>query len=337
MDNNNRPLLICLTPIKNEANNLDRFLKCASIWTDYIIISDQGSEDGSISIASKYPKVKIVKSSIADYDEWIIRSTLFNEARKIEGQKILLTIDADEILTPNFLVSSEWNNVLFAKPGTVIKSKFANLLPDLKHYWEGPFDLPWGFIDDGSEYIADKIHTNRNIYPKDAPILFLKDIKIIHYQYTDWERMESKHRWYQCWERINNPAKSAIEIYRGYHHMYALKRNQIKGVPVEWFEDYDKLGIDVTKIYKEKSHYWDKIVLNYFTKYGADFFSKEAIWDLDWVEIAKLYGYGEPEKFFDPRKKYQKMIHNWLKKTQSHYYRLDVRIIAKILKVFFGW
>jgi len=333
---NNKPLVICLTPIKNEANNLDRFLKCASLWADHIIISDQNSEDDSQFIASKYPKVKIIKNSISDYDEWIIRSTLFNEARKIEGPKILLTVDADEILTPNLLASSEWNSVLSAEPGTVIKSKFANLLPDLKHYWEGPFDLPWGFVDDGSEYIADKIHTNRNIYPEDAPILFLKDVKIIHYQYTDWERMESKHRWYQCWERINNPDKSAIEIYRGYNHMYALRKDQIKEVPIEWFEDYNKLGIDVTTIYKEGKHYWNEIILSYFDKYGANFFSKEAIWDIDWLETAKLYGYKEPEKFLDPRKKYQKMIHNWLKKTQNHYDRLDVRIISKILKVFFG-
>ena len=331
-----KPSVICLTPVRNEVNNLYRFLKCASLWADQIIISDQNSGDGSLLIASKYPKVKIIKNTIADFDELKIRSTLFNEARKIKGPKILLAVDADEILTPNFLISPEWNNVLLAKPGTVIKSKRSNLLPDLKYYWDGPFDLPWGFVDDGSEYKADKIHTNRNIYPDNAPILTLKDIKIIHYQYTDWKRMERKHMWYQCWERINNPDKSAVEIYRGYHHMYALKKDQIKKVPIEWFENYDKLGIDVTKINKEYNYYWDKIVLNYFEKYGVDFFSKEAIWDLNWVEIARFYGYKEPEKFIDPRKKYQKIIHNWLKKTQSRYSRLDVRIISKILKIFFG-
>ncbi len=53
---NEKPLLICLTPIKNEAWILDRFLKCASLWADYIIIADQQSTDSSIEIAKNILK-----------------------------------------------------------------------------------------------------------------------------------------------------------------------------------------------------------------------------------------------------------------------------------------
>jgi hypothetical protein len=76
-------------------------------------------------------------------------------------------------------------------------------------------------------------------------------------------------------------------------------------------------------------------VLEYFKKYGTLFFSKEAIWDIDWVISAKIKGYENPESFKDPRSKFQKLIHSWLKKTQLNYGRLDVRIISKILKVIF--
>ena len=35
--------IICLTPVKNEGWILERFLKCTSLWADYIIIADQSS------------------------------------------------------------------------------------------------------------------------------------------------------------------------------------------------------------------------------------------------------------------------------------------------------
>ena len=38
--------------------------------------------------------------------------------------------------------------------------------------------------------------------------------RLLHLQYTDWPRMKSKQRWYQCWERIDHPGKRPIQIYR---------------------------------------------------------------------------------------------------------------------------
>jgi len=330
-----RPKIICLTPVKNEEWILDRFIRCSSLWADKIIISDQGSSDSSKEIASNYLNVKVIENPLEEYDEWLIRKVLFEEARKIEGPKLFITIDADETFTPNFFDQDISDKILSLAPGTILKSNFINILPDMEHYWSGPISIPWGFMDDGSEYIADKIHTNRIIYPEKAVKVFIDDIKIMHYQYIDWARMESKHRWYQCWERINNPDKSSIDIYRGYHHMYSIKKDEIIKIPEEWFEEYKKLGINIKEIKKESNYYWDKIVLEYFEKYGALFFSKEAIWDIDWVISAKINGFENPESFKDPRSKFQKLIHTWLKRTQLNYGRLDIRIISKILKVIF--
>ncbi len=50
MQETDKPVLICLTPIRNEAWILERFLQCASLWADYIIIGDQNSDDGSREI-----------------------------------------------------------------------------------------------------------------------------------------------------------------------------------------------------------------------------------------------------------------------------------------------
>ena len=245
--------IICLTPVRNEEWILDQFLKCASLWADLIIVSDQDSTDNTPKIAINYPKVRLIRNKFSDYNEGKIRKITYDEARKIEGRRLLIALDADEVFTPEIFNSDVWDKILSAEPGTVIKSKFVNITADLKHYWTGPKDLPWGFMDDGSEYSADKIHTNRMIYPENAKELIFSDLKIMHFQFTDWERMESKHRWYQCWEKINNPLYTVVKYYRGYHHMYSVRPDEIHDIPDFWFAEYKKRGINICLLYTSPS------------------------------------------------------------------------------------
>ena len=332
---NEKPLLICLTPIKNEAWILDRFLKCASLWADYIIIADQQSTDGSIEIAKKYPKVIAVSNNKENFSEKERQDLLINEARKIKGLKILITLDADEILTGDSLNSQEWKLISNSEPGTVIRFKFLNIYPDFKYYWWPHYYMPWGFVDDGSIYDGKDIHSTRLPISSSAKEIFLEEIKVMHFQYTDWERMKSKHRWYQCWERINNPQKSSIEIFRPYHHMYAIKKSEVKIIPDEWFGYYRQSGIDLAIVNKQKYYYWEKLVLEFFDKYGTQFFKKEDIWSIDWEVVASEYGCKDTNRYKDPRNFFLKIVHFWLRKTQYNHLNIFVRVIDKILKIFF--
>ena len=97
-----KPLLICMTPIRNEAWVLHAFLKATSIWADYIIIADQLSTDGSREIALSYPKVILIDNNHPDYNEADRQKMLIDRARQIEGDKILFGLDADEIFAANF-------------------------------------------------------------------------------------------------------------------------------------------------------------------------------------------------------------------------------------------
>lgn len=328
---NKKPKIICLTPVKNEGWILDNFLKCASLWADHIIIADQNSTDSTRDIAKKYSKVKLVKNPyVGEYNEQEVRRITIEEARKFKGPKILFALDADEVLSPSFN-SEEWTKIVNLDPGTVIKSRFINIKPDMKHFWDGPMDIILGFSDDGSEYVADKIHTNRMICPENAPVFQLDFIKVMHLQYIDWDRMESKHRWYQCWERLNKPEQSSIRIYRNYHHMDAIKKDELKKIPEDWLEYYQKLGIDLKSFKKEKEYYWDNIVLGYIKEYGAKYFSREYIWDQDWVEKAGKKGFKNLHEFRDPRTVVQKAIHFYLKKTQYYNQSILVRAIDKVL------
>ncbi|MCL6087390.1 MAG: glycosyltransferase family 2 protein [Actinobacteria bacterium] len=327
-----KPKFICTTPVRNESKILDRFLKCTSLWADHIIISDQCSEDNSKEIAKKYPKVILVENFDLEYNEKYVRQILIDEARKIDGAKLIFAVDADEILTPEILLEEELKQFYKSTPGTVFMANFVNICPDMTHYWNGPIMIPLAFFDDGSPYEAEKIHTYRNICPKNALKINLKNIKIMHYQFTDWERMQSKHNWYQCWERVNRP-QSAVSVYRDYHHMYSIKKHDMYKIPEEWFENYYRFGIDIKTIIKDDFYYWDKKVLNYLDEFEAKFFSKEAIWDFNWQKISKDWNYSEEQsyKFRDPRNIFQKMVHFWLKKTQLDHLSFLVRLIDKIL------
>jgi glycosyltransferase involved in cell wall biosynthesis len=329
-----KPTIICLTPVKNEAWILDRFLKCASLWADKIIIADQNSSDGSREIAISYPKVTLIDNLSSSFNEPERQKILIEEARKIPGKRILIALDADEALTANFMDSSEWKTLLDAPTGTVFKFQWANLRPDLQTYWSISYYLPLGFMDDGSEHVGSSIHSTRIPFPNKAPSILLQNIKVLHYQYTDWERMQSKHRWYQCWERLNNSHRSAIDIYRQYHHMDVIPPSEIKPVSPEWFDTYTRQGIDMTSTRRDGSYWWDGQVLDFFEKYGTEKFKLAAIWDVNWEQIAEaLERDTTATSYADPRNRLDKIIHKWLKKTQPKpsYQRT---VIESILSLF---
>lgn len=49
-----RTSVICVTPLRNEAWILERFLRAAELWADRILVPDQGSKHGSRRIAERF-------------------------------------------------------------------------------------------------------------------------------------------------------------------------------------------------------------------------------------------------------------------------------------------
>lgn len=327
--------IICLTPIKNEAWILREFLESASIWADHIIIADQNSTDSSLEIIKMFPKVILIKNDCEVFNEPERQKMLINEARKIDGKKILIALDADESLTANIIKSSEWEYIKNLENGTVIRFDLVNLLPKKNLYWLAPLKKPFGFVDDGSPHIGSVIHSTRIPLSEKKLEYFPNDIKVMHFQFADWERMESKHRWYQCWEHINNPKKSAMGIYRQYHHMYSIKKNKFKTIPSNWLKNYEDRGIDYRDIKKENFYYWDYEVINILNKYGLDFFSKIDIWNVDWNNLSKKYNKNLTLNYVDPRSKTEKLLFWWLKKTQYYSNSIFIKIIDLFFKLIF--
>ncbi len=272
----NKRKIIVVTPVRNEGWILDTFLKATSMWADHIIISDQRSTDDTCEIASRYKKVTLLHFDKEEFNEYDMRAPLIAEARKIQGEKIIFSFDADEILT--YPVGNvEWEEMLNLPIGTIIQLPLRNVRPGFSKYWE-PNMLNCGIVDDRREFFTGLIHVPRLFEPTATDDVYTAhDLGLLHYQYVDWCRMQSKHRWYQCYEHIVMPEKSVIELYRQYHHMYnpCLPFQEFDK---QWIEDYAAQGIDISDVCYENTYWWDAKVMEYLKEYGAGYFARIPIW-----------------------------------------------------------
>ena len=308
-----RAQVICLTPTKNEEWIIERFVKAAALWADCIIIADQMSTDQTVEIAKRNPKVEIVQNRSETFNENERQKLLICEARKHFGRKLLIALDADEFLTGNFFDSQEWNEMLYAEEGTVFNMRWPFIKEGFREYWttENSYQK-FAVIDDGSPHIGTAMHSVRIPMAMHAKQIFLKDIQVMHFQYTDWKRMERKHLWYQCYEHIKNPQKSIFEIYRMYHHMYV--KQQYKVIPDDWFNYYDRNTIILKQNKQLTEYWWDNEIREFLTQYGSDYF-----------------------KYID-FKENQNFVLSYLRKTQQWYKgRCGKAVLRRLDRLFEKW
>ena len=329
--------IVCLTPVKNEEWVLEKFLRCTSRWADKIIIADQLSTDRSVEIANSFKKVTLIRNDSIEYNEGDRQRLLISEARKIPGEKVLVTLDADEIISGNYQSSGEWQELYSAPIGTVFGFKWINLYPDYKRCWIPNIYFPWGFVDDGrSEHIGQRIHSKRMPVPHDAPLVEMEDITVLHLQYTDWERMKSKQRWYQVWEWLHNDERSPTRIYRKYHHMDTIENGDVSPVMDKWFESYVNAGIEIRETITLENYHWDREILSIMEERGAKTLERIPIWEVDWRGIARRQGIEEVDRYGDPRALSVRALHWWLEATQRFANRRVVKMTDYGLQVC-GW
>jgi hypothetical protein len=327
---------ICVTPTRNEAWIIGHFLAAAKMWADHVVVADQGSIDGTWETLQNRPGVHPVVNDTPGYDEGHRQRLLLNHVRQIEGKRILIGLDADEALSSNLIQSKQWAQLCDAKPGTVLRFKWVNILPGFKEAWIPPQLSAFGFVDDGSEHNGRRIHSPRVPQPPNAPVIDLEDVVVLHFQYVSWERMVSKHRWYQTWEFAKHREKGPLQIFREYHHMYgSWEKSELHPVKPEWFEGFERLGIDYRTLKSEPMTWWDQEVLHMLNDLGCEYFRKIAIWDKDWDGLAASNG-TRRSNLADPRSAFEKVIHRLLAMTQGYRSNFGVRGLERILRLA-GW
>ncbi|HUJ72769.1 MAG TPA: glycosyltransferase family 2 protein [Verrucomicrobiae bacterium] len=328
---------ICLTPTRNEAWIIRPFLAAARCWANHIVVADQGSTDGTLEQLRATPGVDVVINDLPSFDEIHRQRLLLRRARQIEGKRILIALDADEVLSANCAASSEWGRISEAPAGTILRFRWVNILPGFQRAWIPHERLPCGFVDDGSEHPGiNRIHNPRLPCPADAPVMDLDDIVVLHFQYVIWERMRSKQRWYQVWEHLNYPQKRPLDIFRQYNHMHgSWEKTEIHPVQPPWLEGYDRAGIDFRSLACEPVTWWDRAVVGFLCKHGPNHFRRLAIWDRAWNPIVEQLGI-HGRDLADPRSFFEKSIHRFLTATQMHRSNWGVRGVERFLRAL-GW
>ena len=326
-----RPTLICLTPVRNEAMNLDRFLRSASLWADRIIVLDHCSEDGTRDIARTHPKVELLEYASPQWDELARRTLLVEAARRCAGPRLLIGMDADEILTANVLNSPEWRRMLTAPPGTVVLFDWVHLLPGFESCRVSRKAV--AFMDDGSAFVGKEIHGQRVPIPKNDLRLVLNEVKLLHYAYVDSDLIASKFRFYMCVEELLATGPRPVAAYRRYHHLQNIPARERPPVEPRWFEAYEKLGIDLRQQGQDRlrQHQYHREVLVRMVQHSAARFKAVPIWDLDWASVAQTLGMDlRGVDIRDPRGGLDKTLHAYLKWTQPFAHGSLCRLVGKV-------
>ena len=331
MEMKNRPVFVVLTPVRNEAWVLKAFLKATSLWADYIIIADQMSTDGSREIAKEFPKVILIDNDRKEMHQAATRRLLFEEAKKIEGDKILFALDADEFLAGDFVNSKDWKKILNSEPDDSFCWRWMNLKRNdvtkystFQHYywavhesenlWEGEFPdnfihewrLPWSpKADDSHKFLLNGLYS-------------------IHLARVNQLRQQNKERFYQVSTIGQGRKTSSIALYRQYH---AEEKLEFFDVPADAYRFYENNGLDIWKYVdrEDEGRYYTDEICRYFERDGLKRYAMLDIWNQEWMGRNGLK---------DPRNLFHKVLHCYLRKTMPYATRKWARGIDKILKVF---
>lgn len=332
-----RPAVICVTPVRNEGWTLERHLRCAELWADHVILADQNSHDDTRAIAARFSKTILVPNHGKGHDDEERHRLVLEAARTIPGPRVILAVDADEVLSADVLQAPEWERAIRSPPGTVLTVEWINYLPGGQHAWVPKTALPIGFVDDGRDHSPGWIHVERVLVQREDLRISLNPVKLLHFQYLDWRRMKSKQRRYQCAESLHDSSKRPIQLYRQYHRMDAVPKSEVRPADPAWLSEYELAGIDMTSLRPQSAYWTDAEVLSQLLEYGPHRFRRLNIWDVNWEEIARHLGDDLPATLRDPRTRVDKLIHSWLAATQRRGPdRWRVRMLQRML-IPFGW
>lgn len=323
-----RPIIVVMTPVRNEAWVLRAFLETTSLWADYIIIADQMSTDGSREIAKTYEKVILIDNKNPEFNEAERQALLIAKAREVAAGRdtLLWGLDADEVLSANFRDTEDWNHIMNSVPGDVFWFKWAEICPDQQEYFSHATYYPWLFHDDGKlphgNYVRN-MHSMRIPYPEEEnQMYYVDDFRVLHLAYLNQHRVASKRRFYQFvdWELNKRPSVVLCKAYT-----QTKENEQILPLPDSFLYHNEKYGFDLLDLVDTEVSkcYMDDYIVERFSRHSMKELRKLDIWD----EVF-LQSYG----LKDPRRMIDKLIHKYYNKTVAKSNSLIVSFIDGLLK-----
>ncbi|MFT3825787.1 MAG: glycosyltransferase family 2 protein [Chitinophagaceae bacterium] len=281
--------IIVLTPVKNEAWILEKFLSITSLFADHIIIADQASGDESVALCKKFPKVTVIENIQQTYNEDDRQKLLINTARSMfpDDKRILMALDADEILAADSLQPAYWEVIKQLPEGTTIYFEKPDMLEGMEYCmrWRDNY-FALGYVDDGaSHHEAKKVHSKR--VPSLIPEVRFNEhnIKFMHYAFTRPRAQSAKLRFYSVTENIYQTSR--VHLRRKWYKCFFdidnfVDSSKKERVPAEWTDGWLAKNIDVKNVGDVRISWHDYEVLKHFSHYGEQKFYLDNIWGVDW-------------------------------------------------------
>lgn len=286
--------VIVLTPVKNEEWIMEKFLQITSMFADKILVADQLSTDSTVSIIQKYSKAVYIPNSNPEYDEAYRQQMLIEKAREIvPGKKILLALDADELITANSISSEEWAVIGRLEPGTRIFFKKPDLLPGGSTYVDYPDFFLLGYVDDGRQHQGTKFHSPR--VPAGDSRYEAQSITFLHLALIRELEYNARQRLYSVLENVDKTSSLRFR-YRKYARRMLNQRYEglTKDVPRNWVAPFLSEGIDIAAFPSSENNIYNKRLLAMFNEHGYRRFWYDDIWEVDYNNVSKITG--EPLK-----------------------------------------
>lgn len=324
--------IIVITPVRNEAWVLDAFLTCTSSWADYIILADQHSTDGSREIAAKYDKVILVDNDLPEMNQAAARLLLFREVDKIEGDKIVFALDADEFLSEGFEKTEGWQRIVNSKPNEIFCFKWLNLYGDYRHALPESGYTEWACHFESSMNIAEEYDRceRRAVHEMRIPCLSIEraeyimipDIKFVHLSFINLERTRNKQDFYEVSTLAKLvQQKSAVTMFRTYHRPTPMM-NTLNGEVGLYCKDNQEYDARYLLSNDDGKYYIDEI-LSIFERDGIKKYMKLDIWDNPCLKAAGI----------NPKLPWRYRLLFWyLRKTQGGAESMIVKVVDKLLK-----
>ena len=325
--------IIVVMPVKNEEWILEKSLKAISLFADHIIVADQNSTDRSVDICRQFKKVIVIKNP-NKFHTSSVRLLLLNAARDFDGYNAIFSFDADEIPTTHILEPDFLEKLKELTPGSSFTFQWINLWRSSLKYrkdksvWANSWKH-FGFIDDRK---AD--YNTLNVINDDTsrvPLSVLNNNfkfefpKVLHYQFSNWDRTLSKQARYRIAEFIQRK-KSLFNIIKINFKYFPTKDERslvLEDIPREWINFYKEKGNDLENFPKSDFYWFDEEILQNFKQYKTEYFKWLDIWDIDWERKRQLTIEKDikdlPEnKIKDPRSFYIKFYHKHLQPLLSY-------------------
>lgn len=278
--------IVVVAQIKNEERSLPRFLQTCETFADKIILLDQSSTDRSIEIAASYPRVSVFNNPDRHLNEANTIARMYEIARdEVQGPKVILRLDADEVLSANATQTAEWQTLRTAAPGTVIRFPRIEIFDFGECYAGATIDR--GYVDDGRQFSVAKIHAKSTPIASGLPTLTCHRIAILHYSGLRRALGEAKMRYYCMLDNIyaTRPVFERRILYRR-GHILDIIRATSKPVTFDeqWITGYEAKGIDMTSVLDDHATWHDEACMDLMIEHGCERFFLDPIWYHPWED-----------------------------------------------------